>query len=560
MNTTPLTIVVVGGVAGGASAATRARRMNEHARIILLERDAAVSFANCGMPYYVGGEIAERDKLIVASAAFLERRFGIEVRTGSLVTAIDRETRTVTVRDVRDERTCSLSYDRLVLAPGARPFKPPIAGIDCENVFTLRNLADMDAIKALLDAQAPQHAVVVGAGFIGLEMVEQLHRRGLQVDLVEAQSQVLSPLDPEMAHALQEALERKGVTLHLGQPIDGFTCEGNRVREVRLPDGRGIATDLVVLGMGVRPSSELAEAAGLELSPARAIRVNRQGQTSDPAIYAVGDAAECVSGVTGEPGLVPLAGPANRAGRIAGSNAATDGEAETGTVLGTAIVRVFDVTAGMTGLSMQAAQRRGFNASAVFVQANHHSGYFPGAQPMLLKLVYAAADGRLLGAQAVGGDGVDKRIDVVATAMHFRGTVRDLTELDLAYAPPFGSAKDPVHMAAFAAVNGLDGLTEIVQPDADLSGMQVLDVRTDGEVAAGMETGAVHIPLDDLRTRIGELDPARPTAVLCRSGLRAWVASRILRQRGFERVCVVTGGSLMREHARASGRVPPSGD
>ena len=555
MSTQPLTIVIVGGVAGGASAATRARRMNEGARIILLEKDPYVSFANCGMPYYVGGEIADRAKLIVASAAFLERRFRIDVRTGQVATAIDRAARTVTVLNVSDGSKYTLSYDRLVLAPGARPFKPPIDGVDAENVFTLRNLADMDAIKTLLDKQAPRQAVVVGAGFIGLEMVEQLHRVGVHVDLVEARPQVLPLLDPEMAHAVQEALEQKGIGLHLGQPLAGFAREGGRVTAVRLPDGKTITTDLVVLGMGVRPSSELAEAAGLALSPARAIRVNRQGQTSDAAVYAVGDAAESVSGVSGQPGLVPLAGPANRAGRIAGGNAAIDGGAETGTVLGTAIVRVFDVTAGMTGLSMEAARRQGFEARAVIVEANHHAGYFPGAQRMLLKLVYAAADGRLLGAQAVGGDGVDKRIDVVATAMHFRGTVADLAELDLAYAPPFGSAKDPVHMAAFAATNELDGWVAFLQPDANLRDLQRVDVRTDGEVAAGMEPGAIHVPLDDLRERLGELDGTRPTAVLCRSGLRAWVASRILRQHGFTDVKVLTGGMVMRGHARAAGMV-----
>ena len=529
--------------------------MNEGARIILLEKDPYVSFANCGMPYYVGGEIADRAKLIVASAAFLERRFRIDVRTGQVATAIDRAARTVTVLNVSDGSKYTLSYDRLVLAPGARPFKPPIDGVDAENVFTLRNLADMDAIKTLLDKQAPRQAVVVGAGFIGLEMVEQLHRVGVHVDLVEARPQVLPLLDPEMAHAVQEALEQKGIGLHLGQTLAGFAREGGRVTAVRLPDGKTITTDLVVLGMGVRPSSELAEAAGLALSPARAIRVNRQGQTSDAAVYAVGDAAESVSGVSGQPGLVPLAGPANRAGRIAGGNAAIDGGAETGTVLGTAIVRVFDVTAGMTGLSMEAARRQGFEARAVIVEANHHAGYFPGAQRMLLKLVYAAADGRLLGAQAVGGDGVDKRIDVVATAMHFRGTVADLAELDLAYAPPFGSAKDPVHMAAFAATNELDGWVAFLQPDANLRDLQRVDVRTDGEVAAGMEPGAIHVPLDDLRERLGELDGTRPTAVLCRSGLRAWVASRILRQHGFTDVKVLTGGMVMRGHARAAGMV-----
>lgn len=563
------TIVIVGGVAGGASAATRARRINEHARIVLLEKDAHVSFANCGMPYVVGGEIADRTKLIVARAEMLERRFRIDVRTHHVVLRVDRAGKSVRVRDLARDVEYDLEYDRLILAPGARPVRPPVEGVDSRNVFTLRSLSDVDAITAYVEEMSPRSAVVVGAGFIGLEMVEQLVRRGLHVDVVEARTQVLPQLDAEMAHVVQEALERHGAGVHLGAPLAGFQSLHGRARAVQLANGETLEADLFLLGIGVRPNNELAQAAGLALSPAGAIRVNRRMQTIDEHIYAVGDAAESRHGVTGEPVLMPLAGPANRAGRIAGENAASGAAVEAPSVLGTAIVRVFDVTAALTGLTLAAARRSGVTADAVIIEANHHAGYFPGAQRMLLKLVYCPDSGRVLGAQAVGGDGVDKRIDIVATALHFGGGVRDLAQLDLAYAPPYGSARDPVHMAAFAATNRLDGLVTFVQPDADLAGRQLLDVRTDQEVADGMEPGAVHIPLDDLRERLGSLpsdrgtpplsdhqpwrvdslDPDRDTVVICRSGLRAWLASRILSQHGFKRVAVLTGGMVARRHA-----------
>ncbi len=560
------TIVIVGGVAGGASAATRARRCNEHARIILFEKDEHVSFANCGMPYFIGGEIRDRDKLLVATPELLRRRFKIDVRTGHEVTAIDRQRRVVRFRRGGSEESLEQPYDRLILATGAAPIRPPIAGLDASNVFTLRNLADMDRIREAARAlaapggagRAERRAVVVGAGFIGLEMVEQLARLGIRTSLVELMPQVLPPLDPEMAHIIEAELKRHDVDLHLGDGIEGLRLapagsSGSMGRSlatgVTLSSGATIDADMVILGIGVRPNTELASAAGLALGKMGGITIDQHGRTSDPNVYAVGDAVEYIHGITGTPMRIALAGPANRAGRIAGQHAATDAALGMSPVVGTAIVRVFDQTAAATGLSVKLAPRLNQTARSVVVSAGHHAGYFPGAEPMFLKLIYEPDSGRVLGAQAVGGAGVDKRIDVIATAMHFRATVRDLAGLDLAYAPPYGSAKDPVHMAAFTACNELDGLASFVQPDAELEGLQVVDVRTDAEVERNPLPGALHVPIDDLRERIGEIDAAKPTVTVCHSGLRAYNAARILMQHGVRDVRVMTGSMSMRRHA-----------
>jgi len=550
-----LTIVVVGGVAGGASAATRARRMNESARIIVLEKDEHVSFANCGLPYYIGREIEDRRALLVASAELLERRFRLDVRTRQEVTRIDRPAKTVTVVDHRSGHTYQQSYDRLILAPGASPLVPPLDGLRAPGVLTLRNLADMDRIDAAAAASRTKRVVVVGAGSIGLEMVEQFHRRGFQVALAELKPRVAPLFDPEMVVPLETALRQQGVALHLGDGIARVrTDTDGRAVGVELASGTIIEADLVLLGLGVRPNTALAEDAGLAIGPDRGITVNRSLQTSDPDIYAAGDAVEYPYGPTSGPLRVALAGPANRAGRLAGEHAASGRAAEMADVWGTAIVRVFDGVAAMTGLTMTAARRRNRPARSVTIIARDHAGYYPGAEPMTLKLAFDPASGRVLGAQAVGGAGVDKRIDVVATAMAFGGTVRDLAGLDLAYAPPFGAAKDPIHMAAFAACNQLDGIDDFVDADTDLRGQQVVDVRNPDEVAALPLAGADHavlIPLDQLRERIGELDPSRPTVVSCQSGLRSHVAARILRQHGFEQVGNLSGGAVVRSRAWA---------
>jgi len=551
------TILVVGGVAGGASAATRARRMNERARIVLFEKDAHVSFANCGMPYHVGGEIDERGKLLVATPELLEKRFRIDVRTRHEVLSIDRAAKTVTVKNHADGRTAVEAYDKLILAPGASPVVPPIPGVSSRGVFTLRNLDDMDRIIAAMPAA--RHAVVVGAGFIGLEMAEQFRRRGLDVVLVEKEPRVLPLLDPEMSESLHREIVAHGVRLELGRGLASVEEKHGDAVAVRLADGTRIEADLVLLGLGVRPNVRLAADAGLAIGASGGIATNEHMQTSDSDVYAVGDAAEYAYGPTGARMRVPLAGPANRTGRLAGEHAATGAARTAPAAWGTAIVRVFGKTAGITGLSLRAARAAGFDARAVHVTANHHAGYFPGAEPMLLKLVYDAAGGPVLGAQAVGGAGVDKRLDVVATTLHFHGSVHDIAELDLAYAPPFGSAKDPVHMAAFAAQNDLAGLARVVQPDTDLSAYQVVDVRHVDEIARlplADAPHAKHIPLDQLRARIGELDPKRPTVVSCQSGLRSYVGTRILAQRGFREVLNLSGGAMVRHLAVHRG--PPA--
>ncbi|MDA1230296.1 MAG: FAD-dependent oxidoreductase, partial [Planctomycetota bacterium] len=480
-----LKIVIVGGVAGGASAATRARRCNEHADIILLEKDEFVSFANCGMPYYIGGEIPDRSKLLVATKELLERRFRLDVRPRSEVIRIDREAKHVIVRRIDDGTEYAQAYDKLILSPGAAPFVPTMEGTDAKGVFTLRNIADMDRIRAAVDHAPPaeRKAVVVGAGFIGLEMVEQLVGRGFNVSLAEMQSQVLPPMDPEMVAPLHDDMRNRGVTLAMGSGIRCIVkdADGNATG-IELLDGTMLAGALIILGLGVRPNTQLAIEADLEIGKTGGIATNAYCQTSDPDIYAVGDAAEYMTAPLGQSMRVPLAGPANRAGRLAGQHAATGKSDPCHAVMGTAIVRVFEFAAGITGLSAKAATRAGLQFRCVTVVAGQHAGYFPGATPVTLKLIYAADDGRVLGAQAIGKDGIDKRIDVIATAMAFNATVRDLTGLDLAYAPPYGSAKDPIHQAAFAACNQLDGLGDLLDPDADLSMYQVVDVRTAAEI------------------------------------------------------------------------------
>jgi NADPH-dependent 2,4-dienoyl-CoA reductase/sulfur reductase-like enzyme/rhodanese-related sulfurtransferase len=444
----------------------------------------------------------------------------------------------------------TLGYDKLILAPGAAPIVPDIPGARASNVFALRNVEDTDTIKAFLEQRGPKRAVVVGAGFIGLEMVEQFHQLGMEVSVVELAPQVLAPLDPEMAAIVEEELRKHGVGVHTGAGLKGFESEGESVSAVVLDNGVVLPADVVILGMGVRPSTELAKAAGLAIGPMGGIVINDVAQTSNPDIYAAGDAVEYPYTFAGTPMRIPLAGPANRAGRIVGEHAATGHARPMGTVLGSAIVRVFDCVAASTGLSEKLALRLQRDALAVTVSAGNHAGYYPGAQRMILKLIFDPASGKVLGAQAVGGDGVDKRIDVIATAMQFGATVFDLASVDLCYAPPFGSAKDPIHMAAFVAANHLDAATPIASPKVELEGLQIVDVRTAAEFAQMRLPGAIHIPVEELRDRLATLDPAVPTAVICQSGLRAHVGARILKQHGFGDVVNITGGMLMQQYAR----------
>lgn len=560
MTTESPRILIVGGVAGGASAATRARRMNERAKIVLFEKDAHVSFANCGLPYHLGGEIADREKLLVAKPERFRDRFGIDVRTLHEVTSVDPAAHTIEVLDRRTGRTSRERYDKLILAPGASPVVPPVPGARARGVFTLRNLDDLDRIVAALPAA--RRAVVVGGGFIGLEGAEQLRRRGLDVTVVELQPQVLPLLDPEMAEPLHRELETHGVRLALGRGLASVEERDGAAAAVVLTDGTRIEADLVLLGIGVRPNVKLAADAGIALGASGGIATDAHMRTSNPDVYAVGDAAEYAYGPTGARMRVALAGPANRTGRLAGEHAATGDAPEAPAAWGTSIVRVFERAAGITGLSLRAALRAGLDARAVHVTANHHAGYFPGAEAMTLKLVYEAGTGRLLGAQAVGGAGVDKRLDVLATSLHHGGTVHDLARLDLAYAPPFGSAKDPVHLAAFAAENDITGVARLVPPDTDLAAFQVVDVRTPEECAAlplAAAPHAVNVPVDELRARLGELDPARPTVVVCQTGVRAHVAARILAQHGFRDIVNLSGAAVVRDFAM-NRRTPPSAD
>jgi len=553
MPTEPI-VAIVGGVAGGASAATRARRCNEKARILLFEKDEHISFANCGLPYYIGGEIEDRDKLLVAKERLFRERFNIEVFSRHHVTAIDRGAKTLQVLDTATGDSFRQKYDKLILSPGASPFLPPVAGSDAGNVFSLRNLRDADRIKQHIESSGLRSAVMVGAGFIGLEMVEQLHELGIAVSLVELANQVLGPLDPEMAAFVGEDLERNGIHLYLGDSVESLETTNSIVESVKLKSGTVIRTGLVIFGIGVRPNTVLAKECGLKVGAMGGIEVDEYMRTSDPDIYAVGDAVEYPHALLDHPTRVALGGPANRAGRIAGEHAATGSSVPFTPVLGTSIVRVFSKTVAMTGLSEKQAAKEGIPHRSVFVAAGDHAGYYPGAEEMILKLTYHPKTGKVLGAQIVGGNGVDKRIDVIATAIHFGGTVSDLAGLDLAYAPPYGSAKDPVHLAGFVAQNDLNGSSPILAETTGWKERTVLDIRTNAEYEKDSLPNAIHLPLDELRTRIGELRSNESVLVLCESGKRGHVATRILKQNGFEDTVNFSGGmKILRKIRGANG-------
>ncbi|AWM40583.1 Coenzyme A disulfide reductase [Gemmata obscuriglobus] len=526
-------LVIVGGVAGGASAAARARRLSEDAEILLLERGPDVSFANCGLPYHIGGVIPQRDKLLVTTPERLRERFRLDVRTRSEVVVIDRRKKAVRVRDLTSDREYEETYDKLILAPGAAPIRPPVPGADLPNVFTLRALADTDRIKSLADGGI-QRAVVVGAGFIGLELAENFVHRGIATTVLDRNRQVLPPFDAEMTTPLLAALREKGVEVLLGQTAEAIDPDRDGLR-ITLTSGDTRTAQLVVLGVGVRPENALAVRAGLEVGPRGGVRVNEYLQTTDPDIFAVGDVIETTEVGTGERTQVPLAGPANRQGRIAADNAFGRATKYRGTQ-GTAILGCFGTTAAMTGQSEKALQRSGRPYRKVYVHPAHHAGYYPGAEGMTLKVIFDPATGKLLGAQGVGGAGVDKRIDVLAVAVQAGMTVLDLEETELCYAPQFGSAKDPVNMAGFVA----GGLLRGDHPQTDWESVAaaadkplLLDVRTPTEFASGHIPGALNIPVDDLRRRLAELPKGRPIVAYCQVGQRGYLATRILMQAGF---------------------------
>jgi NADPH-dependent 2,4-dienoyl-CoA reductase/sulfur reductase-like enzyme/rhodanese-related sulfurtransferase len=540
-------LVIVGGVAGGASAAARARRLCEKCDIIVFERGPYVSFANCGLPYFVGGEIIEQDSLLLQTPATLRARFNLDVRVSTEVVAIDRAAQVVKVRELTTGREYDQPYDALVLSTGASPFKPPIPGIDRSGHFTVRNIPDVEHIMAWIKDCKACRAVVVGGGYIGLEMAEQLKHRGLGVTVVEAMSQVMTPLDPEMAAWLHIELKTNSVELHLGDPVAAFeppkAGESARASIVVLKSGKRIEADTVVLGLGVCPETSLAKNAGLELGALGGIRVNDHLQTSDPRIWAVGDAIEVRDHVTGVWSIIPLAGPANRQGRIAADKIFDRPTRYEGT-WGTAILRLFNLTAGCTGANEKCLRKANIPFQALHLHPGSHAGYYPGAEPIAMKILFAPDTGKLLGAQAVGQEGVDKRIDVFATALKAGMTVNDLAELELAYAPPFGSAKDPVNLAGMAAQNVLAGDVQLAQwnevASFDPKQTVLLDVRRPDERAKGFIPGSIYIPLDEIHSRMNELPRDHEIVVHCLSGQRSYFACRILAQHGF-RVRNLTG-------------------
>lgn len=536
--------LIVGGVAGGATVAARLRRMDEHANIVLFERGKYVSYANCGLPYYIGGTIADRNKLFVQSVEGFTRRFRIDIRTEQEVVRIDREKRLVEVRRLATGELYTEPYDKLVLSVGAEPLRPPIEGIDDRRIFTLRSVPDTDAIKEYLLRERPRRAVVVGGGFIGLEMAENLHEAGLHVDVVEMAPQVMAPLDFSMAAIVHRHLQDKGVGLRLSEGVGRFEDAGAAVA-VHLQSGARIEADMVLLSIGVRSENRLAREAGLRLGARGGIVVDDRMRSSDPDIYALGDVVEVLNPVTGRPTMIPLAGPANKQGRIVADNIVFGDKSTYSGSIGTSIAKVFDLTVATAGMNARQLQREGIPYRSSYTHSSSHAGYYPGAVPMSIKVVFAPDSGRLLGVQIVGYGGVDKRIEMAAQVIQRGGTVYDLTELEHAYAPPYSSAKDPINMAGYVAENILTGKCRTLhwREVAGLPEETVrIDVRTRAEYELGSIPGFVNIPLDELREHLDELPRNRPLVVTCAVGLRGYLASRILTQHGFDDVRNLSGG------------------
>ncbi|MCF7933675.1 MAG: FAD-dependent oxidoreductase [Spirochaetia bacterium] len=536
-----MNIIIIGGVAGGASAAARLRRLSEEHRIIMFERGKYISFANCGLPYHIGGTISERDNLLVQTVEGMEERFNIDIRIETEVLSIDPKKHTVQAKDLTTGEVYEEAYDKLLLSPGAEPVRPPIPGIDSPKILTLRNMSDMDRIIEQLQQTSAKKAVVIGAGFIGMEIAENLHDKGIAVAVVEKMDQVLAPVDIEIAAQVHQHFKEFNVGLYLGDGVIKFEDTGSAVL-VSLESGAALAADIVILAIGVRPETSLAQAAGLEIGVTRGIKVNEYLQSSDDDIYAVGDAIEVANYITGKETLIPLAWPANRQGRIVADNMLGQNLKKYTGSLGTSILKVFDLTVSATGMNEKALKAAGLaygtDYLVVTVNRNNHAGYYPGAVPFTLKLIFSP-EGKIFGAQGVGYDGVDKRIDVIATAIKAEMTIYDLQELELAYAPPYNSAKDPVNIAGYAAENLINGtvknfrwyeLDDLLAQEHNV----LLDIRTADEHELGVIPGSIHIPLDELRTRSSELDTAKTYLVYCQIGQRGYVAARILQNQGFD--------------------------
>jgi len=550
-------VLIVGGVAGGASAAARLRRLDENADIILFERGEYISFANCGLPYYIGGEITQKSALTLQTPKSFHDRFHVDVRVQNEVISIDRKAKTVEVKDHKTGEIYWESYDKLILSPGAEPVKPNITGVDNEKVFTLRNIPDTYRIKDYIEQNHPKSAVVVGGGYIGIEMAENLHKTGLEVTIVEFADHVIAPLDYDMAADVHNHIRQKGVKLILNDGVTAIQENGTALK-VHL-DKKEIDTDMVVLSVGVRPENTLAKEAGLAINKRGAIIVDAHMVTSDENIYAVGDAVEIVDFITGEQGYIPLAGPANKQGRIAADHICGMESAYHGTQ-GTGILKCFDLTVATTGINERRAQELRLDYEKSFTYSASHASYYPGATNMSIKLLFKKGSGRILGAQIVGYDGVDKRLDVLATAIRAELTVFDLTELELAYAPPFSSAKDPVNMAGFVAENLLTGKAKVFHWDMVDSvthndSVTCLDVRTKMEYENGSIDGFINIPVDELRQNLFKLDPAKPVYVTCQIGLRGYIACRILCQNGYN--CYnLSGGYRLYNSIHKSANAP----
>lgn len=541
------TIVIIGGVAGGASCAARLRRLDESACIVMLERGEHISFANCGLPYFISGEIEEQDKLLVTTPERFTRRFGIDVRVRHEAVAIDRQNKSVQVLDRQSGQTYALDYDKLVLSPGAAPLRPGLPGVGDERIFTLRTIDDSERIRAYIENNDPHTAVVVGGGFIGLEMTEILAHIGLRVTLIELTSQVMLSLDLEMAEWIHQHLRMNGVDLMLGQGVERFEASGDGDLLVSTSNGNRVGCDLAVLAIGVKPEAELARQAGLQLGPLGGISVNEHLQTDDPDIYAIGDAIEVQDGILGVPRRIPLANLANRQGRLAADHICGK-EISYTRAYGTSVVRVFDLTVASTGANEKQLAAEGVPYGKSYTHPASHAGYYPGAAPMVMKLLFAPDTGRVLGGQIVGIDGVDKRIDVLATAIQMGATLSDLARLELAYAPQFGTGKDAINIAGYVAGNVVDGdvetaYAEEVEPRL-AEGAFLLDVRTVGEFHRGHLDGAVNIPIDDMRSRLSELPADREIVVYCLTGIRSYFISRLLKQHGY-RALNLSGGYMI---------------
>ena len=537
-------VLIIGGVAGGASAAARLRRLDENAEIIIFERGEHISFANCGLPYYIGGVIKNKENLVVQSPEDMKKRFNIDVRVLNEAIDINVKKKEVTVHEIKTGKDYQESYDRLILSPGASPIKPPVKGFDAPNVFTLRDIPDTFSIKDFIDQHHPKRAVVVGAGYIGMELAENLHARGVITTIVELAEQVLGPLDYEMASLVHQHLKEKGIEFYLSDQIKEVSYQDN-ISTIKLESGKEIKTDLILIGIGVRPEVQLAKKAGLKIGTRGGIIVDKTLKTSDNNIYAVGDAIEVKDYINGSPALIPLAGPANKQGRIAANNIFGIQEEYNGTQ-GTSVIKVFDMTVAGTGNNEKLLKRFGIPYEKSFTHSATHAGYYPGATPLSVKLIFAPENGKILGAQIVGYEGVDKRIDVIATAIRAGMSVFDLGKLELAYAPPYSSAKDPVNMAVYVASNILKGDHEIIHwhdlRDKEHENALLLDVRTPEEFNLGTLKGAVSIPVDEIRNRLREIPKDREIIIFCQVGLRGYIAYKILKQKGYQFIKNLSGG------------------